>query len=313
MDAISWHTYDFHSDEIGTTDHHPLDSFDANVSRLFDKQYLDYVGSVHENITKIVAMATHNAPPPPVWLTETNSICHQGVFNFTNAFGNSLWLVNRLGVLAAQGLPVMARQSLIGYNYSLLGNFPTDPIYPAPDYYTTVLFNKLVATTYLPTLSPVSKRSVSLHAYCARNVPGGIVVVVANFDGSEATTIRVNLTASAKNPGTANVVRHDYALAPHSDSVHPSDAGTAGEVTHPRRGEEDGFWFGESKRSVRNSTSYPLYTSRVVMLNGAVLSVSPQGGLPTFSPVATTGNVVTVPPQTILFAVFPDVQAEACL
>jgi len=53
-----------------------------------------------------------------------DSICHQGVFNVTNAFANTLWLVDRFGVMANRGTPLMARQSLIGFNYSLLGNFP---------------------------------------------------------------------------------------------------------------------------------------------------------------------------------------------
>ena len=66
------------------------------------------------------------APGAEVWLTESDSVCHQGVFGVTNAYLNSLWLVNRLGVLANHNVSVMARQSLVGYNYSLLGNWPVE-------------------------------------------------------------------------------------------------------------------------------------------------------------------------------------------
>ena len=67
-----------------------------------------------------------------VWLTESDSVCHQGVSGVTNAYLNSLWLVNRLGVLANHNVSVMARQSLVGYNYSLLGNWPVEVCAPPP-------------------------------------------------------------------------------------------------------------------------------------------------------------------------------------
>jgi hypothetical protein len=43
-------------------------------------------------------------------------------------YPTSIWLVNRLGIMANANVSVMARQSLVGYNYSLLGNWPVEPI-----------------------------------------------------------------------------------------------------------------------------------------------------------------------------------------
>lgn len=54
----------------------------------------------------------------------TGCVCifsHQGVNGVTNAYLNSIWLLNRLGIMANANVSVMARQSLVGYNYSLLG------------------------------------------------------------------------------------------------------------------------------------------------------------------------------------------------
>jgi hypothetical protein len=43
IDAFTWHTYDYRSTEVGTTDHHPipypLDGV-ANASRLWDPAYM---------------------------------------------------------------------------------------------------------------------------------------------------------------------------------------------------------------------------------------------------------------------------------
>jgi hypothetical protein len=63
-----------------------------------------------------------NALSPP--LASSRLPLLQGVDGVTNAYLNSLWLVNRLGTMANAGVTVMARQSLVGYNYSLLGNWP---------------------------------------------------------------------------------------------------------------------------------------------------------------------------------------------
>ena len=100
------------------------------------------------NVTDIAKRRANGAD---VWLSEGNSICHQGVNGITNSYLNSLWLVNRLGIMANANVTVMARQSLIGYNYSLLGNWPVEPIEPNPDYFTTVLFKRLFGDRVLAT------------------------------------------------------------------------------------------------------------------------------------------------------------------
>lgn len=112
IDALSWHTYDFRSEFVGTADHQPLPfPPPANASRLWDPAYLAVAGILADNVSAIVRRAGGKAP---IWLSETNSVCHQGIANDTNAFANSLWLTNRLGMMAARGVQVMARQSLIG-------------------------------------------------------------------------------------------------------------------------------------------------------------------------------------------------------
>eukprot|EP01052_Picozoa_sp_SAG31_P010484 SAG31_NODE_575_length_13961_cov_41.577550_6_plen_398_part_00 len=129
LDVVSWHTYDFHAADIGLPDHTPLDPSNESIARLWSTEYLDLALVLAQNVT---ALARKNAHHASVWLSETNSICHQGVSGATNAYLNSLWLVNRLGLMANNNVSVMARQSLVGYNYSLLGNWPVEQIAPNP-------------------------------------------------------------------------------------------------------------------------------------------------------------------------------------
>ncbi len=71
----------------------------AETHRLWDTRYLDMALWLSDNMTQI---AHHTAPQAAVWLSESNSVCHQGVSGATNAYVNSVWLVNRLGRLAAK-------------------------------------------------------------------------------------------------------------------------------------------------------------------------------------------------------------------
>ena len=109
LDAVSWHFYPFKPADVGTVDHSSVNWDNANTSRLWDPAYLDVV---LESAAIVDALVRDEAGEDlEVWLTETDSVCHQGVYNYTNRFGNSLWLMNQWGSLAAGLLtPVMQRQ-----------------------------------------------------------------------------------------------------------------------------------------------------------------------------------------------------------
>ena len=113
LDAVSWHTYDYETPMIGMTDHQDL-IVNPLMARLWSTRHLDFAVRLQGNITDIAQRA---APGADVWMTEGNSICHQGINGVTNAYLNSVWLVNRLGIFANANVSVMGRQSLVGYNY----------------------------------------------------------------------------------------------------------------------------------------------------------------------------------------------------
>ena len=205
MDAVSWHTYDYRSSELGGEDHRPIPYPPPAdfVNKFFDPVYHDVVDRLAENMSAIVQ---NNAPhlADKIWLTESNSICHQGVFNVTNAFANSIWLVDRFGIMANRGTQLMARQSLIGYNYSLLGNFPVEPIRAAPDYFTTILWRKLVGHTVLQVAAhddvgtaDANSGLLRSYAYCSAEHPGGgVTLALVNLDTANAATTSVSFTGA---------------------------------------------------------------------------------------------------------------------
>lgn len=216
------------------------------------------------------------------------------MYNVTNAFLNSLWLLDRLGMMATRGTPLMARQSLIGYNYSLLGNFPDEPIFAAPDFYSTVLFKRLAGTKVLPmhgaakrawAADDSAKRKLRAYAYCSATgagaAAGAVTLVLVNTDDAVAVTTSV----AGLGGGAVEV----YALTPGWDA--------------------------------RDLSSPPLYraTSRHLALNGRVLAVDERGALPPMppelQPPPATGQPtrLTLPPLTAMFAVFREAGAGACM
>jgi len=249
------------------------------VSKLWDSQYLEVGAKLADNVSTMVAEA--GAGHLPVWLTETNAVCHQGVYNDTNAFLNSLWLVNRLGLMAVRGVPFMARQSLIGFNYSLLGNYPYEPLRPHPDYFTTVLYRTLIGNGSIGTTvgtvgrAPSAPSTLEGYSYCGRG--GGVVLTLVSLDEDGAQSVAV---PTALQSGR----RDDYTLTPH--------------------------WKGDPSAPARDKV-----TSQVMELNGEVLDVGPDGAVPAMAGrAAGPGDKasVSVPPLSIVFAAFPDAVADGC-
>ena len=79
LDAVSWHTYDYRSTELGGEDHQPLPYPPPAdfQERFWSPVYHDVANRLADNISTIVQ---RNVPrlAGQIWLTETNSICHQG-------------------------------------------------------------------------------------------------------------------------------------------------------------------------------------------------------------------------------------------
>ena len=281
LDAFSWHTYDYETPMLGMVDHQDL-IVNPLAARLWSTRHLDFALRLQGNVTEI---ARRTAPQAEVWISESNSICHQGINGVTNAYLNSLWLVNRLGIMAGANVTVMARQSLVGYNYSLLGNWPLEPIRPNPDYFTAVLFQRLFSDTVLVTsavpsaLGPPATNITEggdrarAFAFCASGAASGaIAVAMINFDPTAIATFIFDSKLGS---------HRDYVLAPGGN---PLDA------------------------------SAP-WSSREMLLNGEKLEMS---GPAWHLPAALTGagrkndGGVVLPALHVAFAIFPAAGASDC-
>jgi len=185
----------------------------------------------------------------------------------------------------------------VGYNYSVLGNWPLEPIRPNPDYYTTVLFRRLFGDTVLATAAVPSAPGAPAtndteggdraraFAFCAAGargaapVPapavaaGAVSIALINFDPRETATFTFD---SGLGP------HQDYVLAPGADPL-----------------VADAPW-----------------SSRQMLLNGERLQMHGPawdlpGALAGAGPPPRRGGVV-LPPLHVAFTVFPSAGFADC-
>lgn len=141
-------------------------------------------------------------PKSNLVLSETASVADGGCPNLSNRFVAGFYFMEILGSLGDIGVFQVYRQNLVGYgginfasSYALLdppGWFTDDGtklLVPNPDYFTTLLYRKLVGSTRFET---VVADNYYVHAACAA-VGGGYVMTFIN---PSSNTLDVNLTLS---------------------------------------------------------------------------------------------------------------------
>ena len=196
LTAITWHTYDFRADAVNATEHGSLafPPSDKNFTRWFDPAYLALFDQAYAAVDAATAMSDL-----PLWLSEFDSVCHQGVHNLTDAYANSLWLAHRFG--AASKMPRLeyaGRQTLIGYEYALLN---ATTLRPYPDFYTTLLARRLLNSSNLTVLDVASDNpTLPTFGFCRSS---DLVLLFVSLN--ETTALDVDLS----------LPRTDFLMTPH--------------------------------------------------------------------------------------------------
>ncbi|GER38848.1 glucuronidase 3, partial [Striga asiatica] len=80
------------------------------------------------------------------WVGEGGGVWGSGQDKVTNRFVFGFWYLTQLGEASIYGTRTYCRQSLIGGNYGLLD---TDTFVPNPDYYSALLWHRLMGQRVL--------------------------------------------------------------------------------------------------------------------------------------------------------------------
>jgi heparanase len=136
-------------------------------------------------------------PGKPMWLTETAEAACGGDL-WAASFIDSFRYLNQLGTLAKRGVQVVMHNTLAASDYGLIDETTLEP---RPNYWSALLWRKLMGTTVLDAGVP-SGPELYVYAHCLRGQPGGVALLAinANRAGSHElelpqATSRYTLTA----------------------------------------------------------------------------------------------------------------------
>jgi hypothetical protein len=145
---------------------------------------------------------------------------------------------------------------------------------PTPDYFTLLLFRRLVGPT---ALAVSASGGVKAHAFCALGAGGGVVAVLINFKAALGASAEV----AWPSPPPAGAVGRLYALS-----------GVSGWADGA--GDAQSNWFR-------------------VALNNATLALTTGGALPQTEPVSAPLDApVWLPPASAAFLVWERAGVQAC-
>jgi heparanase 1 len=179
LDVVTWHYYPQQSHRC------PIATVRADPSLMFIPGTLD-------EIDTWAAEVEGPAAGKPVWLGETGNAQCGGEPGESDAFVGGFWWLDQLAKLARRGQPVVVRQTLSGANYGLIDDAT---LAPRPDYWTSVLWRRLMGTSVL-SVAASGDPLLRTYAQCTRAgapgyAKGAVTLVVLNLDQTRAVSIPI--------------------------------------------------------------------------------------------------------------------------
>lgn len=251
------------------------------VEKILNPSYLDNEVSTFRNLRDILRSTGASSS---AWVGEAGGAYNSGQHLVTNAFVFSFWYLDQLGMSSLYDTKTYCRQSLIGGNYGLLN---TTTFKPNPDYYSALLWHRLMGPKVLSTTFNGTKM-IRAYAHCARDSKG-ITLLVLNLDGN--TTAQVVVSAKSAQPSAVKLHRG-------------SNENGANEIN-----------ISEGTREEYHLTAMDgNLHSQTMLLNGKILDLDAQGGIPVLESVKVdVFQPIYVAPLSIVFAHVPYFNVPACI
>ncbi|KQK19345.1 heparanase-like protein 3 [Brachypodium distachyon] len=246
------------------------------IEKILKPSVLDGMASTFRNLQGLLKSTGTSAV---AWVGEAGGAYNSGHHLVTDAFVFSFWFLDQLGMSAKYDTKTYCRQTFIGGNYGMLN---TSTFEPNPDYYSALLWHRLMGTKVLATKFSGTNK-IRAYAHCTKRSPG-ITLLLINLGGN--TTNHVSVTSEGAATKHGRKVRHVVGFA--------QGAGAMREEYHltPKGGN---------------------IQSQVMVLNGKELATDAAGNIPRLEPVKVdAAQHIAVAPHSIVFAHIPHFHAPAC-
>ncbi|KAJ4709097.1 Heparanase-like protein 3 [Melia azedarach] len=251
------------------------------VEKILDPSYLDGEIKTFSELENTIKSSGTSAV---AWVGEAGGAYNSGHNLVTNAFVFSFWYLDQLGMASAHDTKTYCRQSLIGGNYGLLN---TANFVPNPDYYSALLWHRLMGRKVLSTSFSGTKK-IRSYAHCSKQSKG-ITLLLINLDNS--TTVHASVEFN-----------RTWSLQ-HKHNVHRTKIIKLSEASM------DGNEREEYHLTAKDGNLH----SQTVLLNGNILSVNSAGDIPPLDPLhINSTNAISVGPFSIVFVHMPHVILPAC-
>jgi hypothetical protein len=175
VDAFSYHHYGAASQRCGATDRQRAEH--AALSEAWLRR-------TDETLAFYRQLRNRFLPGKPLWVTETaDAAC--GGNPWARTFLDSFRYLDQLGRLAKQGVKVVMHNTLAASDYGLLDETTFEP---RPNYWSALLWRKLMGTTVLDAGVPI-REGAHIYAHCLRGVSGGVALLAINNSQTQTTAL----------------------------------------------------------------------------------------------------------------------------
>ncbi|XP_027183359.1 heparanase-like protein 3 [Coffea eugenioides] len=259
-------------------------SDDHLVDKILDPSYLDGGSQPFRDLQRVLKTSGASTK---AWVGEAGGAYNSGRNLVTNTFAFSFWYLDQLGMASSYDTKTYCRQTLVGGNYGLLN---TTTFVPNPDYYSALLWHRLMGRNVLAT-NLTAIKNLRAYAHCSK-LSHGITVLLINLDAY--ATVQVGLSVQNTIPTNRTSI---WLLHQHS-----------------RHGKFTRYNLDSSMRKEYHLTAkHGNIHSQIVLLNGKILSVDSSGTIPPLEPrTGYPSDPITVAPFSIVFADIPNILVPAC-
>ncbi|CAI0560178.1 unnamed protein product [Linum tenue] len=280
---------------LNTVSHH-MYNLGAGVDHHLIEHILDpyYLSKVSKTFSSLSQTIQQNGPWASVWVEKSGGAFNSGGFHVSDTFVNSFWYLDQLGMAAAYNTKVYCRQTLVGGHYSLLN---TTTFVPNPDYYSALLWHRLMGKTVLGVTTTASPY-LRYYAHCSKG-RAGITLLLINMSNNTDFIVKARSRSNLKQ----NLQQTSDGASSFVNSLKRSVSWIGSEVT-------DGSLFREEYHMSPKDGDLQ---SKTMLLNGIQLQLTEKEGIPNLQPIRSRlSSPLYISSLSISFIVFPNFDSPAC-